>query len=747
MAVQVVEASLSGVPLLRLRPIVWSLKAGVDPVIRTFDIDSRDIDRLTGLDSVSLRIRLAGDVNRGFTFRQLSILDMPPGPRPNMRTVRVADRRWVWRYKHIVRSFNIRRKVGVRRAEAPNEELEGQPGILDEIRYAPFSLNQGKRWTAVEALDSIATEVSTFEGSHLQPSPGFILPQGQGFRQLPLEDIDIDDRADTAIARMLEYLPGVGVFIDLLGRAIFYKTSDQSEAGVVAAMTRKIDDIGFPVFVDKQSTRPRCVNVLFDYEVETRLDYFEQSEASRGGTTLRITEKQKEERLLLENVISLPDFSLLIQGNREHQGTWVEFADLLLAWGNPPSQSSPINLSDLRKGILPNVDLLAAFVPPTDEATTQIWTARIGALMQHWRRTFRISQRLMGRTVSVRAYRLVTVDSVTGARAPAIAYADYSVMRAKTPIFTETSVRGLEEAFFAMSVRGYPQTGAVWDDLGFGLRNIDPGSKPMPVDVSVVDQEQGIIQLSYQQGPARMFSLWFPGEIDPAFTPRVSRLEFGGVAGVPISFDTIISGGRIPELASPWRLAVILTIVPANLNETRPGVALHRIRVEPGDVNGLLARPVGAANGPPMDVRIPASLETARVRWSDTNRERILQLLGILPVSDVQGDIDFSDLISNRSHNLAGASALPGGLDSVARAAAARVYASFADRWQGNVGTLLQAFNPTGSIQEITFEVAPNGVATVQAHLPEERPEMSLFGFLDAGTRRIILHLVQGPAA
>jgi len=78
------------------------------------------------------------------------------------------------------------------------------------------------------------------------------------------------------------------------------------------------------------------------------------------------------------------------------------------------------------------------------------------------------------------------------------------------------------------------------------------------------------------------------------------------------------------------KLAVVLSAVPAAPNSN---AQLHRIRVYPKDVKGMV--PTGAhaglddADGPPMEIRVGANVEVARVQWLDSRSSDIEQCFGI----------------------------------------------------------------------------------------------------------------------
>src|SRR5258705_3295322 len=105
-------ATLAGIPLLNSKPIRWSIREGVAPVIETFHIIPGEASGLSKERAVTLELK---GPRGGITFKNLWIIDFPPGPNPYIAAVTVADRRYWWQYPHVLRRFNMRRRVGVKR--------------------------------------------------------------------------------------------------------------------------------------------------------------------------------------------------------------------------------------------------------------------------------------------------------------------------------------------------------------------------------------------------------------------------------------------------------------------------------------------------------------------------------------------------------------------------------------------------------------------------------------------------------
>ena len=137
-----------------------------------------------------------------------------------------------------------------------------------------------------------------------------------------------------------------------------------------------------------------------------------------------------------------------------------------------------------------------------------------------------------------------------------------------------------------------------------------------------------------------------------------------------------------------------------------------------------------------LEVRVPTSIEAARVAWSDDESAvaEIERAFGVRP-----GVPNLRDLIINYDSNGRGAS-----LVDVAKAVAARVYARFADRDVGSKTVPLKpAFVPEGWLREVVHSVRTNGHVTTELALRDDVAALNLYSLMDSGTRRQILRTAQ----
>jgi len=288
-----------------------------------------------------------------------------------------------------------------------------------------------------------------------------------------------------------------------------------------------------------------------------------------------------------------------------------------------------------------------------------------------------------------------------------------------------------------MNQKCYPTTGQLAD------------GRPAPAKLQVVDSDQGIISFAFLPDPLGIYQTTVPGMMTLGETTESSDgrpKEAGPTADIddisrPISFNAISVRHEAPQLSSPYKVAVLLTAVPANLNSNR-NIYLYRVTKSPSDVAKFLpasARAgLEAANGPELEVKVNPSIETARVGWTDSAAGDIEASFGLR--GDVTPNID--PLVINKSaDNQGGAS-----LDAISTALAAQVYASFTDRYQGARGAPLQAgAEPAGYVENVSHRVSPQGAAVTGIQWPQKLAQIDVFSLLPDSTRRIVLRLAPSP--
>jgi hypothetical protein len=406
------------------------------------------------------------------------------------------------------------------------------------------------------------------------------------------------------------------------------------------------------------------------------------------------------------------------------EGTWITFPEAMNAWGNLTAGFGQLNYDILCKAFVPFMDLWSALQVLGSQNDVADWGPRIAAVQKHWRQTFRINQRWNDRILSLRPYRVGTIDTTTGSRSPAVAYCNYASLG--TQRLWLNNIRNGTDAQYARNYVCY----ADGDTLG-------SSNTPSPAVVSVVDEDQGIIRADFQVDVIRLTDMVLPGNIEDATIPT-AQIDRAGRDFRPLTFDSVIRGTQadnIPRLKREHAIAFILTAVPGAPNNN---TQLHRVPVTPGDVADIVGT-VGPCNGPEWNIRIGANIETARIKWQDSQSTVIERAFGIGTDVPAAQAADDSAILDTLCVNLTESGDNGASLKAIAKAAAARIYSRLADHYVGHASGIINGLlKPAGWIAEIVHEIATTGEPTTRLSLPEALPQLSLFGYMDANTRAIV---------
>lgn len=721
-------------------PFSWTITTGVNPVVGEFQVLRDDARALTegGPSPVDLVI---GDGEREQTFSGLYVVGEYPAENENESVVRVADRRWWWKRQHILRRYNMRRRVGTKRVDEGGGVRE-RATYADDVGYAPFSLIAGQTpWQPIAVLDDVLREAFTSE-----PSPGGYEIRGLGrvADLLPIESLELDDRADSAIERVISYIPEAAIMVDASGDVVVFSAADGSEESVIEQLPGEVVGGGHLTRIDYSRVRPESIVVGFSREVEVR---FNAQELALGSTTDRGTEGR-----YMDNVLPVPDYELeLTDGRKVTRGTWITFDEALNAWND---QGVPgigeITYDIIQRALVPNMDLWAGIQLAGERDPDNDWASRVAAIQAHYRRTYRINRRWLDRIYQLSAYRVSTVDTATGTRAPSPVYSDFAIQPSQRMLFAQAAA-GRDQSFY-INVLGIDQPGSV------NTVEITNLTKPAPATVQIVDMDQGIIAVDWQVAPERSYDLVLPSMVElvgVATSPGQKPIIPGPTGDIadrtrPITTDSVGPGFRGTKLTSNHRLVTILTAIPAAPNNDGQ---LHRLTIEPDAVAQLLSDNLASgleqANGPSMEIRIGAGIETARVAWDDGFASVIEQVFGVSGGGAIDAPPVGADVLNPITVNAGEQGERPtqiereASLPSIAIGAAASVYASFRDRWQGSASfPFTPGIEPTGNIESVEYRVSTEGAVTTSMTLPEEPVvQIDMESFMPAATRSILFRL------
>lgn len=727
--------TLDGLPCLGSTVERWRFTSGTQPFVAEFDMIPADAEALLEGDLSPLTLRIGGAGGEEIEVKNLYAIESTPGPVPSDRVTRikVADRRWFWNRLHVKRSYNVRRKTGIRRVIGDGTRETTQ--TAENIWYAPWSTFDGVRpWRAGEIIEDLIQQAVTVEvttgatPATYQIEPEVLSFNGQSEAEQPIENLKLDDPADAAINRALAFIPGATLYVDADGKIVVYSQAAGDEAQQIDELPPHTVDTGVIEFIDRRRIRPSAIDVLFTREIETR---FDAVELELGATTDFYTQDGR----FMENVLPVPDYQLTLpSGETVARGTWITFSEALEAWGEHPD-AGQITFELIRKASVPFLDLFGALRVGGQRDPNNDWAARIAAIQAHWRRTYRINRRWTDRVSQWKAYRVAIIDPTRGTRSPAIAYGNHAFVPGHRFLFAQA--RGDMDLSYAVNVQGFNDTATPPD--------LQPEDKPAAT-VSIVDSDQGIVQINWQVDPSRPFANVIPGWISDGSGSDgdATKPTIPGPSADPtdrtraITFDSVTNeGAPPPRVSGNHRLAVILTAIPAT---SRSNSEIERVRVRPEDVQHLLPEAIRgqSSTGPVLEIRVRPQTLTAIIGWSDQDRQLIEAAFGVGGAIVSDRNSPLTDLILNYEGTAAGR----GSMASVARAMAARVWAAMSDRYQGTAAVPLQAnARPQGWLDSVSFQVTPDGRVESVYELPGDVPQIDMFAFQDAGSRDLMLEL------
>ena len=712
-------ATIQGVPLLD-ESVQWELRAGVAPVVSEFLVSPDNARLLTdgSMRPVTLKIQSPGA--DGVEIRNLYVLEDRPGPNPKLKYIRVVDRRWYWDRILVRHSFNVRRNLGIRRVQAGFGTPEISP-LLPNVTYAPWSLNGGAAWSAEGALKLVWETVQESEKLATGAAPTLVISSDIAAltgEAMPLEDVHLADNGSAAMARLLDFIPGARITVDADGTVRVYSAASGADRGILEQLGPEQDEGGHIEMITNDRIRPRRVRVFFEVEPELRFDYQEVEDAGSVA--------QDDEGLWADNVLAIPDYSFASGGTSLAQGTWISIGAYLADLASIPNFGK-LTKTAIRRALVPFLDLWSGVRLASISDNTADWASRIGAIDQHFRRTYRINPRIHERVRGYRAYRCATIHPQTGGRAPATAYQDWAVVA--TQRFLSAAIGGGASSFaYAQNFVGYPAG---------GYRAAIGELSAAPVDVRILDNDQGIVGLDFRPNPTRTHEVFLPSTVE--------NIPTGNLIGGLFAWNAVGVGRTVPALSATHRVAFIITASMGAPNSKRGLIYLDR---GPKDIApllpGTLSGGLSDARGPVLEVLVRGGWETARVAWSDEYRSQILRALGLDSAEskgDMQSLVDAGLVVNMGSQTGLGTSAAS--LDAIANSIAASVYAEYADRPEGErVSPVSHKARVDGFIESVMHGVLPNGEASTRVTMGDRSaPVLDLMSMMPTSTRAIILRL------
>jgi hypothetical protein len=715
------RVTIGGKVVLADAPVSYRRLPGTMPGTMSFRLRALDADELIEAAGVEVPISLRIEYPQAGVdeIRPLYVIAQAPTEAPQVGSIVVADRRWWWGYRQVMRRFNMRRRVGFERVTTVNAQgnYAVEP-VSPTFAFRAWSLDGGQPWTVRRMLEVVIGEVD----------PAAVLVFDPSVDEVPepaLDDVEIHGDGGSAIAQLLAYMPELEITVDADGRIIVYSRAaglDVDEQ-TAAALGPTVSGSQHLYVQDLRCVAPAYYDILFPLAVEVRFDSLEP----RGQS---VVADPDELQRTIRNVIGVPDFEVEVDGNREVQGTWVDFEAYLEALDPPPGLGGvKLDLEFMRVAAVPGVGLWEALGEFGDYAPDVDWQGRIDALVSSYRRDFRLPRGWIDAILEVSANRVATVNQATGQRGESLAFADHAIIAARKSMIRDSSQSGGPGIRFATNVQGWTET-------------ITRRTKAAPARVSVRDPDLGIVNVDYRTDPWGLGQVILPGLVEAESIPVQERADG---ASESLTFNSLTGQATsLPRLAEQYRIAVILTLRPAAPNSIEQ---YYRVRVTPDQVSDVLhprALTVAQeARGPGKSVVVRQ--EDARVRWEDSQADLIERTIIGPPLTDGERE-QLGALVVNDSRASGALGASRGAsLQTIARAIAARGWASYALHLAGSSTGGAARFGDVplrGFAQSVETTLASDGSLLTSAAFAERLPEFDWTTLLDAASRAILFRQI-----
>lgn len=681
------SAKFGGVYLGGAASYEFDLAIGTSPVEKAWEVTAARAAR------ISLGVPLGFDVSGGARGKSLSwqylyCLEVLPGRNPHQRVLHVADRRWLWSRAWVSAGFNIPRATGQNLLLGDAQVIENQL-IQPDLVYAKWSLyppeNGAAPWTALQILDYVFKALGQpyrIEGS---------IPEVEA------QPLELDDTGDRALERVLAYLPGANVYIDLDGTAVVFstlppptvKTQVRGESPYPFLARKHAIYPGDVQTVSRRALRPKNVHVLFTPEVEIRF------EASEGATISRDT-------AVLKNIAPLPDVTLTLgNGRRVNRGSYVTLQDLFTAWGAFGYRNQEMSFDLMRKHALKYgwAAFEQQFGNDPNGPPNVVHQQRASAAVENWRQLWQIEETFMGRISSLKAERVAILNPETALRAPAEAFCDWT----RRP------------SFKGMATKSEANMNQGWAVQGYAALLADARSSP--ARITIENESAGVFRVRPQVDPYGLSQsmVWgYPAAIGSLPAGTIPSQD---MAKANQQREDLYARWDCVELSSTFQMAVVMTCVPASPNDLR---RFHTVTIPQA------AAGESGAEGPDVYVRVQPGIMTARFAWTDGNGQAL------------------TDTVLGRTQGYP-----PGALvnavqvQAVAIAMAKRTYTQWRDTPLGSAQVDLDPeVKPQGTLSSVRHHMT-GGVAATVVDFNGDRKPVDLWPFLDQSTRRAILKILR----
>lgn len=714
------NATLGGVHVSNATAVRWPEVRGTQPAQSVLVFHEKEwsrVEALIGTDTYLELGRFNGEKTR---IERLTVLREVPAGKPFLRGVLVADRRWKWPYVLVAKDYNIVRRVGETYivGTGPVEIQEA----AEDFTYTRWSKKtDGQPWGALDVIEDVVKIVIEHEVAD-DGSKGYVV-EGISVKDVEnavkVENLTVADPGDMAIRRVLTLIPTADITVDKNGDIRIFNAIDQAASGKVLDGVRTTTEVGgVPRFISPIRQRPKRIAVYFEREIEVRGDNSEELDVQ--GT---VAAGSDDGVLVLKNCAPIPDIEIEISGRRLGTGSYADLDLLLPVYNAEISQvqaTLPLTFENLRKMWFIADGYWTPFGNLNPNADEQNWTARIGTLKAHYRRTFRAPSDWRDAVKCWKPWRVGVIDPINKIRTPAMAWSEFAIEpSAKFRVVIRDDPN---KQFTWLNVEGYPGRDGELDE-----------KSAAPCRVQVVDEQVGIFHLDYLIDPYGMRSQIVPsclrkngGDGDLA-SPTRDLSDIAGLMGT----QWRLSDGQPIGLSKRWGVAIVVTAMPGAPNGK---ARLHRIDVEPDELEMGFDKTFTArgGTGPVLEVYVPPSIMTAWYAWTRTAeaRETAKALFGLKDAPPFAHNVYPGYTVLNQDYLL----------PAVARAMAAVHYAQFVDAVEGEkAGTITPGARISGNVEAITHAVSPDGRVATLVSMPTARRAMDFLAAVPLELRTAIL--------
>lgn len=602
------EIRINGVPCLSVVETGWSFTTGPEPHMQVFLVHDSKWSRIKGAMGDEITLTINNDVR----VSRLILVEEVPSQKPYWRGVLVADRRWLWRRKIVLRDYNLRRKQNKLRLLGP--DLVQLKAPVPKYGFAPATMKTPDQpWTAETLVEDACTilEPDNYEVDSLPIVKSGKVVEETGEEAaglLTINDVRVRNSGNAFMGIVLNQVPGATCWMDASGTLRLFDTNDLGAAADwLKAVGPPTESGGIARLIDRKTVRPSAVHVYFAREIEmlarSREEGVQQSHTDPVDSDVS--------RFELTNVAPVPDptLNLWSSGDTVVMGTILGIDELLLSWGW--TGVPPLTFDLIRKlwmtGALEAIyggagNLLASYADGP---------RRIATLRTHWRSTYRIDPKVMDRMERIEATRLSIMDEVTRTRAPGTVFATYAIEYSAKGIVAQSKRKDLEVCAF-QNVDAYPDVdaGETWDEY-------EPVASAI---LQVLDRELGVLRIQWASDPYGQIQRIIPGwlvrddnastsDVKPPASSAFRALRYQG--SDPVIIGGTVAGAGGLQVSKGFKVAMIFTGVPSAPNDKR---RFERVVIKPSDVEPLFASAfnVQESTGPVWELFAPPSLITAR---------------------------------------------------------------------------------------------------------------------------------------